>query len=427
MRRRHTTTRLLAIAALALPVTLPATPAAAATPTAPARHLSDVIPAPVQTPTPDAHNTFRITPPTVIRTTPGSAAARHVGNALAGILRPSTGYALPVPATSGTPTSGIALLLSGADAERRRRGLPARRHRRRASRSARRPPAGLFHGVQTLRQLLPRDVEARPSRAARGRSPAARIIDYPRYAYRGAMLDVVRHFFAVDEVKRYIDEIAQYKINYLHLHLSDDQGWRIAIDAWPRLADRTAAAPQVGGGAGRLLHQGRSTPTSSPTPRRGYITIVPEIDMPGHTNAALASYAELNCDGVGPAALHRHRVGFSSLCVSKEVTYTFVDDVLRELAALTPGPYLHIGGDEAQRTTDGGLRHVHEPRAAARRRAHGKTVIGWHQIGAGRPPRRHASRSTGAPTTPDARPERARRRAGRQDHACPRRTRPTST
>ncbi|WP_228984746.1 family 20 glycosylhydrolase, partial [Streptomyces sp. DH12] len=162
------------------------------------------------------------------------------------------------------------------------------------------------------------------------------------------MLDVSRHFFSVDEVKRYIDRIALYKINKLHLHLSDDQGWRIAVDSWPRLA-AYGGSTEVGGGPGGHYTKDDYREIVRYAASR-YLEVVPEIDMPGHTNAALASYAELNCDGVAPPLYTGTEVGFSSLCVGKEITYDFVEDVVREIAALTPGRYLHIGGDEAHST-----------------------------------------------------------------------------
>lgn len=135
------------------------------------------------------------------------------------------------------------------------------------------------------------------------------------------------------------DQLALYKTNKLHLHLSDDQGWRIAIDSWP-----------VGGGPGGHYSKSDYKEILRYASSR-YLEVVPEIDLPGHTNAALASYAELNCDGVAPPLYTGTSVGFSSLCVPKAVTYDFVDDVIRELAALTPGRYLHIGGDEAHSTS----------------------------------------------------------------------------
>ena len=163
------------------------------------------------------------------------------------------------------------------------------------------------------------------------------------------MLDVARHFFGVADVKRYIDLLAYYKLNRLHLHLSDDQGWRIVINSWPNLATNMVEAPRWA--AEKVATTARpNTPISWAYAQQRYIMIIPEIDLPGHTNAALASYARLNCNEVAPPLYTGTEVGFSSLCADKAITYTFVEDVIRELAALTPGPYLHIGGDEAAAT-----------------------------------------------------------------------------
>lgn len=191
------------------------------------------------------------------------------------------------------------------------------------------------------------------------------------------MLDVSRHFFGVAQVKRYIDELALYKVNKLHLHLSDDQGWRIAIDSWPRLATY-GGSTQVGGGHGGYYTKADYKEIVRYASSR-YLEVVPEIDMPGHTNAALASYAQLNCNGTAPPLYTGTEVGFSSLCVAKPVTYDFVDDVVRELAALTPGKYLHIGGDEAHSTSHADyvtFMDKVQPVVAK----YGKTVVGWHQL-----------------------------------------------
>ena len=237
-----------------------------------------------------------------------------------------------------------------------------------------RQPAGLFYAVQTLRQLLPPSGKGHTGVTL----PAGEIIDYPRFAWRGAMLDVARHFFAVEDVKRYIDLLAQYKMNVLHLHLSDDQGWRIEIKSWPQLAE-VGGSTAVNGEGGGYYTQAQYADVVAYAAER-YITIVPEIDLPSHTNAALASYAELNCDGVAQPLYTGTNVGFSSLCVDKEITYTFLDDVLRELAELTPGPYIHIGGDEAMSTpTDAYLRFMERVQPMVEK--YGKKVVGWEELG----------------------------------------------
>ena len=225
--------------------------------------------------------------------------------------------------------------------------------------------AGLFHGIQTMKQLTRNHA-----------LPVTRIDDHPRFAYRGAMLDVARHFFSVESVKRYIDDIALLKFNHLHLHLTDDQGWRIAIDGWPKLTE-IGASTQVDGGGGGFYTRADYAEIVDYAAER-FITIVPEIDMPGHTNAAISAYPEL---GDAPAEPYEGiEVGFSSLAIRNEVTYRFIDDVVRQLSEMTPGPYLHLGGDESLATTDDDFLYFIE-RATGIAARYGKTLIGWHEMG----------------------------------------------
>ncbi|MEV1078649.1 beta-N-acetylhexosaminidase [Streptomyces sp. NPDC050211] len=353
---------LLVTAAGAVAVGAAPAPRAAATP------LDRVIPAPASV---DAGGSpYRITDSTRIRVD-GSREARRVGEYLADVLRPSTGYRLPVT-TYGS--GGIQLRLGkgsfGAEGYRLDSG-------RKGVTITAAGPSGLFHGVQTLRQLLPAAVEKDSVQPGPWLIAGGTIKDTPRYGWRGAMLDVSRHFFTVDQVKRYIDQLALYKMNKLHLHLSDDQGWRIAIDSWPRLATY-GGSTQVGGGPGGYYTKADYKEIVRYAGSR-HLEVVPEIDMPGHTNAALASYAELNCDGVAPPLYTGTEVGFSSLCVDKEITYDFVDDVVRELAAITPGRYLHIGGDEAHSTSHADYVKFMD-RVQPIVAKYGKTVVGWHQL-----------------------------------------------
>lgn len=238
-------------------------------------------------------------------------------------------------------------------------------------------PAGLFYGVQTLRLLLPPLVEytaayPRPLTVATGR-----IVDAPRFEWRGAMLDVSRHFLPPGDVKRFIDLMALYKLNRLHLHLSDDQGWRVEIPGWPNLTDH-GASTEVGGREGGYYTADEYEDLARYAQER-YVVVVPEIDMPGHTNAALASYPELNCDGVSPELYTGTEVGFSALCPESEDVYAFLDDIVREIAARTPGPYFHVGGDEVQTLSE-------EQYGAFMLRAqeivasHGKHVVGWDEV-----------------------------------------------
>ncbi|MET9324037.1 beta-N-acetylhexosaminidase [Streptomyces sp. NPDC003038] len=309
---------------------------------------------------------------TVIRTGPGSdEEVRQVGELLAEQLRGPSG--LPLPVVDGEQGDGIRLRI---DEEAEGVGKEGYRLESRPDgiTLTARTPAGLFHAGQTLRQLVPQ--------AGPGTVPGGTVTDAPRFAYRGAMLDIARHFFTVEQVKRYVDQLAQYKINTLHLHLTDDQGWRLAIDSWPRLAEYGGAS-EVGGGPGGYWTKDDYRELVAYAGKR-YVDVVPEIDMPGHVNAALASYAELNCDGKAPERYTGTKVGFSSLCVGKERTYEFIDDVLRELAELTPGRYLHIGGDEAHATPAADYAAFMD-RAQAVVGRYGKTVVAWHQLAAARP------------------------------------------
>ncbi|MCT4356135.1 beta-N-acetylhexosaminidase [Streptomyces sp. Je 1-79] len=337
------------------------------------RPLGRIVPAPASVA--PGGQPYTITASTRIRVDERSRESRAVAAYLAGILRPSTGHPLRV-VDEDDAHGGIRLRLSNAEKSLGDEGYRLQSGRGGITLTAHRP-AGLFRGVQTLRQQLPAAVEKKTVQPGPWQVAGGTITDTPRYAYRGAMLDVSRHFFTVDQVKRYIDQLALYKVNKLHLHLSDDQGWRIAIDSWPRLATY-GGSTQVGGGPGGYYTKDDYREIVRYAASR-YQEVVPEIDLPGHTNAALASYAELNCDGVAPPLYTGTSVGFSSLCVPKPVTYDFVDDVIRELAALTPGKYLHIGGDEAHST-------AHEDYVAFMEKVqpivakYGKTVVGWHQL-----------------------------------------------
>jgi hexosaminidase len=190
------------------------------------------------------------------------------------------------------------------------------------------------------------------------------------------MLDVARHFFDVGEVKRLIDLMSLYKLNRLHLHLTDDQGWRVAIRSRPNLT-RVGARTAVGGGPGGYYTR-RLYAELVEHARRRFVDVVPEVDMPGHVNAALSSYGELSPDGRAPAPYTGIEVGFSSFGIREEATYAFVDDVLRELASLTPGKYLHVGGDEPLSTEPDDYRFFVE-RVQRIVRSHGKRAILWEE------------------------------------------------
>ncbi|MDB5007803.1 MAG: exo 1 [Mucilaginibacter sp.] len=227
-------------------------------------------------------------------------------------------------------------------------------------------PAGLFYGVQTLIQLFPKEIESPEVVAGiKWATPCVDIKDYPRFSWRGLMLDVSRHFFTKDEVKQYIDQMVRYKYNLLHMHLTDDEGWRVEIKSLPRLTTVGAYNVKKIGEFGRF-----STPTpDEPRTYGGFYTqddirelvqygkerflnILPEIDVPGHSLAAVVSYPELS---VTPGAdKYQVRSGErtnvdNTLNPSSEYTYTFLDKVMTEVAQLFPFAYVHMGGDECNK------------------------------------------------------------------------------
>ena len=223
-------------------------------------------------------------------------------------------------------------------------------------------PAGLFRGAQTLLQLLPD-------------APPVRISDAPRYAYRGVMLDIARHFFGVEDVLAVIDLAAGYKLNALHLHLTDDQGWRLAIDGWPKLTSE-GAATEVGGGPGGFYTRADYERIVAHAASR-HITVVPEIDVPGHANAALNAYPELG-DGRAPGHHTTIHSPNRSLEVRSDVVRRFLADVVGQVAALTPGPYVHLGADEDEATEHAD--YVEFVRWAAELvGSHGKRPIVWEE------------------------------------------------
>jgi len=300
-----------------------------------------------------------------------------IGNYLADKLNPSTGLGLNVITDGKKPGRGdILLSLTEGDDELGDEGYELIITNKLLTINANKP-AGLFHGIQTVRQLLPHEVEADTLQAGPWIIPTGTIRDYPSYGYRGVMRDVARHFFGPEEIKRYTDQLALYKINVLHMHLSDDQGWRIEIKSWPNLTAH-GGKTEVGGGEGGFYTQEEYSDIVKYAAER-FITIIPEIDMPGHTNAALSSYPELNSDGKAPEPYTGINVGFSTLDTRSEITYKFVNDVVGEIAALTPGEYFHIGGDESHSTKiDDYIYFVNKVQDIVE--SHGKKVIGWDEI-----------------------------------------------
>lgn len=268
--------------------------------------------------------------------------------------------------------------------------------------------AGVFYGIQTLRKSLPvaQDINVNLS--------AVEIYDKPRFAYRGAMLDVARHFYTVDEVKTFIDMLALHNINRFHWHLTDDQGWRIEIKKYPKLMSVASERKETvvgrwysgiydGKPYGGYYTQDELRDVIDYAAKR-HITIIPEVDLPGHMQAALTAYPELGCTG-GPYEVRTiWGVSQDVLCVGNDFTLQFVKDVLSEVADIFPSEYIHIGGDECpkvrwekcpkcqERIKSLGLKsdakHTKEQRlqsymiqeAAKYLKEKGKRIIGWTEI-----------------------------------------------
>lgn len=272
-------------------------------------------------------------------------------------------------------------------------------------------PQDLFYAAQTLRQLLPPDAELDGARANGGHLevPAVEIVDHPRFLWRGAMLDVSRHFASVADVKRFLDLMALHKLNVFHWHLVDDQGWRIEIRGWPKLTATgawRAQSPLPGGnqGADGVPHGGFYTQDEVREivayAAARYITIVPEIELPGHSSAAIAAYPELgNTDAPGFAPKVQERWGvFTYLYAPRPQALKFLDDVLGQVAELFPGTFVHVGGDEAKKDQwdaspvaqafikEHGLKDAHELQSWFIRHAqevlaaHHKRLVGWDEI-----------------------------------------------
>lgn len=286
-------------------------------------------------------------------------------------------------------------------------------------------PAGLFYGLQSLLQLLPKEIESKVAvKGIKWSVPGVKVLDYPRFGWRGLMLDVSRHFFSKADVKRYIDNMVRYKFNTLHWHLTDDNGWRIEIKSLPKLTEV---------GAWRVARDGRfgdrkEPQEGEPTPYGGFytqedikeivkyadergVTIVPEVDIPGHSMAAIAAYPELSCTKdpktkVNPGTNFAEWFGDgkfkmfidNTLNPSDEKVYEFLDKVFTEIAVLFPNKYIHAGGDECYKgfwendpgcqalMKKMGMKHVEELQGYFMKRvesilaAKGKKLLGWDEI-----------------------------------------------
>lgn len=241
---------------------------------------------------------------------------------------------------------------------------------------------GLFYGIQSIRQMFPAGIE-NGSHEGQIVLRQGAIEDQPEFEWRGTMVDVSRSFFDLDYLKRHVDRTALYKMNRLHLHLTDDQGWRIEIKSWPKLTEVGGKSSVRRGRRGFLTQEEYKELQDYALARN--IIIIPEIDMPGHIYAALLAYPELNCEGytnltpqraLPPAIFEDYNVGWSKFCLENPEIYKFVSDVMEEMAEITKGPWLHIGGDE-----------IEDPRyeefvvkADSIVQSFGKTTIGWEEV-----------------------------------------------
>jgi hexosaminidase len=244
--------------------------------------------------------------------------------------------------------------------------------------------AGIFRGIQTIKQLLPLLVETKQTVNKLNQNTKAAlnigvIKDYPRYEHRGFMLDVARHFYTVDEVKAVIDYLAAYKYNVFHFHLTDDQGWRINIPSWPKLTSigSNSAVDQIS--CEKCFYSLDEYQDIVKYADERFITLIPEIDVPGHVRAALASYPdELYCEGDKPVWPYTgQKVRISSLCFSNPKIYDFFEDVVSEVAKRTTGQYIHVGGDETPKWVKHSDYTDFMLKANDIVAKHGKTLVGW--------------------------------------------------
>ncbi len=331
--------------------------------------------------------TFLVTPATVVVT---DRATRPIGYQLADWLQPASGYRLAVSGAAGTATRTIALRLDPTLARLGDEGYRLAVSGTRVTILAYRP-AGVFYGVETLRQLLPPDIfRAAPVTGVTWTVPAVEIEDLPRFAWRGAHLDVSRSFMPKEFVKKYIDLLALHKLNRFHWHLTDDQGWRIEIKKYPLLTSIGAWRRQSLVGVqhaypdttqwvyDKIPHGGFYTQDDVREvvayAQARFITVVPEIEMPGHAQAAIAAYPWLGNTGQQLEVLTHWGVDQNILSPSDSAIH-FMQDVLTEVLALFPSHWIHTGGDEAPKQ-----QWQASPVAQARIKA---VVMSWRGIDGG--------------------------------------------
>ena len=346
---------------------------------------------------------FTITPETAIT---ADAANRQNATYLRNLVAPPTGFPLPIQGGEHAQANVIRLALGGDRDTCGREGYTLTVSPQAVTIKAA-EPAGVFYGIQTLRQLLPVEIERRaPVTGVAWRVPCVTVRDAPRFGWRGYMIDEGRHFHGQETIRRALDLMALQKLNVLHWHLTEDQGWRIEIKQYPRLTEigsmRKGTARGFVGKHDGVPHGGFYTQEQIREivayAAERHITVVPEIEMPGHSLAALAAYPELSCTG-GPFEVScRFGIRADVYCPGKEETFAFLQNVLDEIVPLFPSPFVHIGGDEAPkrrwkecpacqaRIRQEGLKNVHGleiyfvNRVIAYLDSLGRRAVGWNEI-----------------------------------------------
>ncbi len=320
------------------------------------------------------NGTFDLSSNTRIELKNNNAELQKIAAYLTQYIKRATGYDLSVQAGAGSSSSGNVITFAinnNQEAKLGKEGYSLDVSPGQVTIQAN-DPAGIFYGVQSLLQLLPKEIESKTIvKKDSWKIPAVLITDYPRFGYRGLMFDVSRHFFTKEEVKEFIDQMVKYKYNILHFHLTDDQGWRLQIKSLPKLTEVGAWNVKKTGRFGTF-----STPTDNEPRDFGgfythedirelvqfaadrYVNILPEIDIPGHSLAAIASYPELSCTPGNykvnsgekfmewPPNAHFYALLDNNLCPANEKVYQFLDKVFTEVAQLFPYGYIHMGGDE---------------------------------------------------------------------------------
>jgi len=351
---------------------------------------------------------FRLAPEATISWS-GNPGAAGVAGQLALALRPSTGYEL---AFAEGDDGDISLVIDTSREWRPEEYLLTVKRRKVTLTAG--TAEGLFRGIQTLRQLFPPQIfGSAPAERVKWNAPCVTVTDYPRFVWRGMHLDVSRHFFDKEFIKRYIDILAMHKMNVFHWHLTDDQGWRIEIKKYPKLTEvgawrvdredkpwdsREPQQPGEKATYGGYYTQEEIREIVAYAAER-FITVVPEIEMPAHVGAALAAYPEYSCTG-GPFTVPPGGVWpiTDIYCAGKDEAFTFLEDILSEVIELFPSEYIHVGGDEADKTEwkrcpscqarirKEGLKDEHELQSYFIKRiekflnSRGRKLIGWDEI-----------------------------------------------